>query len=184
MPGPVSTRASIIVAGVLLAASAALLWVPWLPLDPRAECGWTCYVPLEPGRPTPSLLQLDGRGGVSVAGLASAVTMLAALVSVGVAVWRSRLPRFAPVASVVLGIASLAASIAAILRVTGADLILVTGSGTRSRVGGASMGSGAFLALATGAGICCLGLLLLLRPSNRRAGARRRSGRAAETGAR
>lgn len=183
MPGPVSTRASIVVAGVLLAASAALLWVPWLPLDPRAECGWTCYVPLEPGRPTPTFLQLDGRGGVSVAGLASAVTMLAALVSVGVAVWRPRLPRFAPVASVVLGVASLAASIAAILRVTGADLILVTGSGTRSRVGGASMGPGAFLALATGAGICCLGLLLL-RPPNRRAGVWRRRGRAAETGAR
>ncbi|WP_026911700.1 hypothetical protein [Patulibacter minatonensis] len=173
----VSSRAVVGCAVLLLAASVALLWVPWFPLNPRVECGWTCYVPLEPGRKGPTFLSLGGRGGHSAAVLASITAILATTSAVVVAVTRRHLPRVAPVSLMVLGTASLIASTVAILRITGADIILVPGPDQGHLVGDPSVGTGAVVALATGAGTVVLGLLALVAP--RAPGPARRESRAA-----
>jgi hypothetical protein len=143
---------------LLVALSAVLLWVPWFPLDPGAECGWTCYVPLADGQPATKILTVPGRDGHSAALLGSLLPLVAAVALLGGAVARDRLPRFAPVAVVALGVAAAVGVGAAIARILRQDVILVsTGPRDSSQVAAPTIGLGAALAIAVVVATLALG---------------------------
>lgn len=149
---------------LLVAMSAALLWVPWFPLAAGARCGWTCYVPLVDGEQAARVLTVTGRDGATLALLGSVLSIVAAVVALGVTSVGGRFGRLGPAVLTLVGGAASAASGVAIARILRQEVILVSSgpSGT-TQIGNPVMGLGAVLAIIVAVGSVLLCLVIFAR---------------------